>query len=69
MGKTFPKLLNLKRGEVVLFSWVVYKTKSQRNIVNAKVFNDPRMQKIMKLAMVFDVKRMSYGGFTTIVDL
>lgn len=69
MGITFPKLTKLKPGETVLFSWIVFKSKADRNKVNAKVFKDARMQKIIKLAMVFDVKRMSYGGFTTIVNL
>jgi uncharacterized protein YbaA (DUF1428 family) len=70
MGKTFPRLVKLKRGETVLFSWIVYKSRAHRDRVNAKVMKDPRIQKMMEPgAMPFDVNRMSYGGFRVLVDL
>lgn len=66
----FPKLLKLKRGETVVFSWIVYKSRKHRDQVNAKVMKDPRLAGMMTPgAMPFDVKRMAYGGFKTIVDM
>ena len=60
----------MKRGEVVLFSYIVYKTKADRNRVNAKVMKDPRIAKMMNpTKVIFDHRRMAYGGFRSIVDL
>ena len=69
-GKSFPKLVKPKDGETVLFSFIVYKSRADRDKVNKKVMADPRLQKMMKNgAMPFDVKRMAYGGFKGLVDL
>jgi uncharacterized protein YbaA (DUF1428 family) len=66
----FPRAARAKANETVMFSWIVYKSKAQRDRVNAKVMQDPRMTKMMeKGIMPFDTKRMVYGGFKTIVDL
>jgi uncharacterized protein YbaA (DUF1428 family) len=62
----FPRNLKLKRGETVIFSWVVFKSRAHRDRVNAKVMNDPRLAK-MPTPMPFDVKRMVYGGFKILV--
>jgi uncharacterized protein YbaA (DUF1428 family) len=68
MGLPFPKLLKTKPGETVIFAWIVYKSRAHRDRVNAKVMKDPRLAKMMDpKGMPFDVKRMSYGGFDTIV--
>ena len=71
MGVPFPRLSRIKRGETVMFSWIVYKSRAHRDAVNVKVMKDPRMAKMMAdpASMPFDVKRMSYGGFRVIVDL
>ena len=70
-GPTFPSRARAKRGEAVVFSWIVYKSKGHRDRVNKKVMKDPRLAAMMsgKTPMPFDVKRMAYGGFRTIVDL
>jgi len=69
-GTSFSKLAKLKRNEAVIFSWVVYKSRAARNRVNAKVMKDPRILKMMKRNPVpMDMKRFSYGGFKTLVDL
>jgi uncharacterized protein YbaA (DUF1428 family) len=65
---TFPKLVKLKPGEVVLFSYITYKSRAHRDRVNAKVMKDPRILS-MGTDMPFDPKRMSYGGFKTLVEL
>jgi uncharacterized protein YbaA (DUF1428 family) len=69
-GLPFPRLCKLKPGEAVVFSWIVYKSRTHRDRVNAKVMKDRRLAKMMDpKAMPFDMKRMTYGGFTTLVDL
>ncbi|GIK80757.1 MAG: DUF1428 domain-containing protein [Xanthobacteraceae bacterium] len=67
-GLPFPRLARLRPGETVVFSWIVYKSRAQRDRINKKVMADPRL-KMDKTEMPFDVKRMSWGGFKTIVDL
>ena len=68
MGVPFTKPARAKRGEAVVFSWIVYKSKAHRDRVNAKVMKDPRL-KMEGMPMPFDVKRMAYGGFEVFVDL
>jgi uncharacterized protein YbaA (DUF1428 family) len=66
---SFPKLAKLRRGETIVFSWIVYKSKADRNRVNAKVMKDPRMKPMLDpAAMPFDMKRMAMGGFEVIVE-
>jgi uncharacterized protein YbaA (DUF1428 family) len=69
MGLPFPRLAKTKPNETVCFSWIVYKSRKHRDSVNKKVMNDPRMAKMMQIAMPFDVKRMAYGGFSVLVDV
>jgi uncharacterized protein YbaA (DUF1428 family) len=67
---SFPRSVKLKRGETVVFSWIVYKSRADRDRVMAKVMKDKRLAKMMDAkAMPFDAKRMIFGGFKTIVDL
>lgn len=67
---SFPQSVKLKRGEVVVFSWIVYKSRKDRDRVNAKVMKDPRIAPMMDVkALPFDGKRMFWGGFKEIVDL
>jgi uncharacterized protein YbaA (DUF1428 family) len=68
-GASFKKTLKLKRGETVLFSWIVFKSRKHRDQVNAKVMQDADMKKIMeKGPCPFELKRMCYGGFKFLVD-
>ncbi len=70
MGLPFAKLVKLKPGETVVFSWITYKSRAQRDRIVAKVMKDKRLASSMDpKAMPFDMKRMSYGGFRTIVQL
>lgn len=67
---SFPQSVDLKDGETVVFSWIVYESRAQRDSVNEKVMKDPRMAPMMDPAtMPFDGKRMIYGGFDMMVDL
>jgi uncharacterized protein YbaA (DUF1428 family) len=65
----FPRQIRSRRGETVVFSWIVYKSRAHRDRVNAKVMKDPRLAKVMlPKSMPFDVKRMAYGGFKVLVE-
>ncbi len=66
----FPKMTNLKKGEVIIFSFIVFKSRKHRDQVNAKVMNDPLMseENWKDKPMPFDMKRMAYGGFEVMVD-
>jgi uncharacterized protein YbaA (DUF1428 family) len=64
----FPKMAGLRKGETVVFSWVVYKSKAQRNRANARIMKDPRLAAMMTGDSPFDVKRMAMGGFKVLVD-
>jgi uncharacterized protein YbaA (DUF1428 family) len=69
-GSTFPRQMKLKPGETVVFSWIVFRSRRDRDRVNAKVMKDPRLAKMMDpKAMPFDSKRMVYGGFDVLVDV
>ena len=68
MGLPFPKLAKTKPGETVVFSYIVYKSRAHRDKVNAKVMADKRLTApSMPKEMPFDMKRMAYGGFKTLV--
>jgi uncharacterized protein YbaA (DUF1428 family) len=68
-GLPFPKIVKPKRGETIVFAYILYKSKAHRDRVNAKVMKDPRLQADMNMStMPFDMKRMVYGGFKVIVD-
>jgi uncharacterized protein YbaA (DUF1428 family) len=67
---SFPQSVKLKPNEVVWFSWIAYKSRKDRDRINAKVMKDPRLAKLMNPnAMPLDMKRMFYGGFKVAVDL
>jgi uncharacterized protein YbaA (DUF1428 family) len=67
---SFPQSVKLKPGEIVMFSWIVFKSRTDRDRVNKKVMKDKRLANMMDpKAMPFDAKRMIYGGFKTLVDL
>ena len=68
-GVPFGRLMKVKPGETVLFSYVVFKSRAHRDKVNGKVMKDPRIENMCDPKdMPFDVKRMVYGGFKTIVE-
>jgi uncharacterized protein YbaA (DUF1428 family) len=72
MGKvtSFPRSVQRKRNETVVFSWIVFTSRTHRDRVNAKVMKDPRLADMMDpKALPFDGNRMIYGGFKVVVDL
>ena len=67
---SFPRSVKLKSGETVFFSYIVFKSRADRDRVNKKVMKDKRLASMMDpKAMPFDAKRMIYGGFKVSVDL
>jgi uncharacterized protein YbaA (DUF1428 family) len=68
-GVSFTKTIKPKRGETVVISFIVFKSRADRDRVNAKVMKDPRLATMMDAkSMPFDIKRMAYGGFKILVD-
>jgi uncharacterized protein YbaA (DUF1428 family) len=65
---SFPRAVQAKDDEVVVFAWIVYESREQRDAINAKVMADPRL-KSDPAAMPFDGKRMIFGGFKSFVEL
>jgi len=67
---SFPRAVQAKDDEIVVFSWIVYKDKASRDEIQAKVMADPRMEPFMKPEnMPFDGKRMIFGGFVPFLEL
>lgn len=69
--RPFPKLTKLGEDEVVIFSYIRFKSKAHRNKVNKAVIADPAMDKLAKEmdTKFMDMKKFSYGGFETIVNM
>jgi uncharacterized protein YbaA (DUF1428 family) len=65
---SFPQAVQLKDGEVVMFSWIVYESREHRDQVNAKVLADPRIAGTDPNLLPFDSTRMMWGGFKTLVE-
>jgi uncharacterized protein YbaA (DUF1428 family) len=67
---SFPRSVKLKDDEIVVFSWIVYKSRAQRDSIMKKIMVDPRMADMMDPKdMPFDGKRMFWGGFKPLVEL
>jgi uncharacterized protein YbaA (DUF1428 family) len=66
---SFPQSVKLKDGEVVMFSYIVYKSRKHRDQVNKKVMADPRIASMDPKTMPFDGKRMFWGGFKAFVEM
>ncbi|WP_282081426.1 DUF1428 domain-containing protein [Aquimarina algiphila] len=71
--RTFPELLDAKEDEVIVFGWVVFDSKAARDLANQKVAKDARMNNLIApltdpSKMIFDAKRMVYGGFQPLVQ-
>lgn len=65
---SFPQAVKLKADETVVFAWVIYRSRKQRDQVNAKVMADPRLAGMTPQSLPFDGKRMFWGGFKPLVS-
>ena len=69
---SFKKSADASEAETVIFSWIVFESREDRDRVNAAVMKDERMNEMMeslKSEPPFDFKRMAYGGFKTLVKI
>ncbi len=71
--RSFPDMVGATTGEAVVFGWVVFDSKEDRDRVNAKVESDPRMAELVAPLLepsnlIFDPSRMAYAGFLPLVD-
>ena len=67
---SFPRAVKKKPNETVVFAWITYKSRAQRDKINAKVMADPRLKSMGDMkSMPFDPKRMIYGGFVSLVKV
>jgi len=62
---SFPRAVQATDDEVVVFSWIVYRSRAERDSIMEKVMADPRL----KGEMPFDGKRMIFGGFETLIEM
>ncbi|AEG05042.1 DUF1428 domain-containing protein [Sinorhizobium meliloti WSM1022] len=65
---SFPRAVQAKDDETVVFSWIVYRSRQDRDAIVAKVMADPRLQGD-EWKSIFDGKRMIYGGFEPFLEL
>ena len=65
---SFPRAVQAKDDETVVFAWITYESREKRDAINAKVMADPRLKCDMA-NMPFDAKRMIYGGFESFMAL
>lgn len=66
--RSFPEIIDAKPDEAIIFGWVVFESRETRDLANERVISDPRMADLVgpltdPSRMVFDAKRMVYGGF------
>ncbi|GAB3336717.1 DUF1428 domain-containing protein [Marilutibacter aestuarii] len=66
---SFPRSVKLKEDEVVVFAYILYKSRAQRDKVNRMVMADPRIAGIDPASIPFDGKRMFWGGFKSLVEM
>jgi uncharacterized protein YbaA (DUF1428 family) len=66
---SFPRSVKMKKNETVVFSYVVYKSRKDRDRVHALAMKDKRLAAMMDPKnMPFDGKRMIFGGFKVFVE-
>ena len=65
---SFPRAVKANEDEVVCFAWIIYRSREDRDAINAKVMADPRL-KCSMTDMPFDGKRLIFGGFQAFLEL
>ena len=66
---SFPQSVNLEDGETVVFAWITFESREERDRINAEVMKDRRMAEPPSEEMQAVMKRMVYGGFEAVVDI
>ncbi len=67
-GVGFPRLARIRKGETVVFSFIVYRSRNHRDAINARVMKDPSMKDMAAMKMPFAMNRFAAGGFKTLVQ-
>ena len=67
-GVPFSRNMKLKRGETVVFCWILFKSRAHRDRVNERAMNDPRLAEMDPSSMPFETGRLVYGGFSLLVS-
>lgn len=62
---SFPRAVQAKEDEIVVFSWIVYRSRAERDAIMPKIMADPRL----KGEMPFDGKRLIFGGFDIVIKM
>ena len=66
---SFPQSVKLKEGEVVVFAWIVYRNRRDRDRINKLVMADPRLADMADPKnLPFDAMRMFWGGFKPMIE-
>lgn len=65
---SFPRSVKTEDGETVVFAWITYESRAERDRINKLVMEDPRIASTSPEDMPADMKRMIYGGFDVIVE-
>ncbi len=65
---SFPQAVQLQDDEVVIFAWITYASRADRDRVNAAAMSDPRLVGMDPQQLPFDAARMFWGGFETFVE-
>jgi uncharacterized protein YbaA (DUF1428 family) len=65
---SFPRAVQAKEDEIVIFAWITYESRQARDEINRKVMADPRLTGDPS-DMPFDGKRMIFGGFQSFISL
>jgi len=68
--RSFVEMAKAKPSENVWFSFIVYKSRAHRDMVNKKVMAEMNKMaaKYKDMPMPFDMRRMAMGGFKVEVD-
>jgi alkaline phosphatase len=68
-GLPFPQLMKLEDDEVAFFSFITYESKEARDRINKLVMEDSEMKEFCSSdPELFDMKKMSMGGFEVLVE-
>jgi uncharacterized protein YbaA (DUF1428 family) len=65
---SFPQAVKLEEDETVVFGWIVFASREDRDRINAAVMKDPRIADMAPENVPFDSKRMIFGGFEVLVE-
>lgn len=66
---SFPRAVQAKEDEIVVFSWIVHESREKRDETNARAMADLRLKMDDPSQFPFDGKRMIYGGFKTLLEM